>query len=217
MGCSKDQSDCDGDENPHKVTVDDFYIGKYEVTQQQWQDEMRTNPSVFKDCSNCPVENVSWDDVQEFIHKLNVKTGDNYRLPSETEWEYAARGGKQSHGYKYAGSNEIDLVGWYRNESGFKTHPIGQKSANELGLFDMSGNVWEWCSDLYGYYSSVDKKNPNQVDKGVKRRVYRGGGWYSPPKHCRVSNRNSEPHNYSECTIGFRLAKSKAGNSDSFK
>jgi hypothetical protein len=207
MGCSKYQSDCDGDENPHKVTVDDFYIGKYEVTQKQWQDVMGTNPSIYKNCDICPVENVNWNDVQEFIQKLNSKTGNNYRLPTEAEWEYAARGGKQSKGYKYSGSNDVDFVAWYVSNSGEKPHPIGQKSSNELGLFDMSGNVWEWCSDLYGYYSSGERKNPNKNDKGPQRRVYRGGSWYSSPKHCRVSNRNSEPHNFSESNIGFRLAR----------
>src|SRR3989338_10514354 len=133
----------DTDEQPvHKVCVDDFHMGKYEVTQKEWVDVMGTNPSHFKGCDNCPVENVSWDDIQEYINKLNQKTGKKYRLPTEAEWEYAARSGGKNE--KYAGGNNIDSVGWYDGNSGSKTHPVGQKQPNGLGLYDMIGNVLEW-------------------------------------------------------------------------
>ena len=150
MGSNNGQSD----EKPvHSVTVSDFYIVKYEVTQKEWRDIMGSNPSKWKG-DNLPVEKVSWDDVQTFIKKLNAKTGLNYRLPTEAEWEYAARGGNKSNGYKYSGSNDIGSVAWYASNSGSKTHSVGQKKPNELGIYDMTGNVWEWCNDWYGDYSS---------------------------------------------------------------
>jgi formylglycine-generating enzyme required for sulfatase activity len=208
MGCTSEQSDCDDDEKPvHSVTVDDFYIGKYEVTQAQWKAIMGSNPSHFDDCgSNCPVENVSWNDVQEFIEKLNQKTGKNYRLPTEAEWEYAARGGGKSKGYKYAGSNSIGTVAWYDDNSGSETHPVGQKQANELGIYDMSGNVWEWCSDWYDsdYYSSSPRNNPAGPSSG-SRRVLRGGSWGSRGRICRVANRNNLSPGSSYSNSGFRL------------
>ena len=148
MGATPEQgSDAgDGEKPVHSVTVSDFYIGKYEVTQAQWKAVMGKNPSHYKG-ENRPVERVSWYDIQKFIEKLNAKTGKRYRLPTEAEWEYAARGGNQSKGYKYSGSNDIGSVAWYTNNSGDRTHPVGQKQPNELGLYDMTGNVWEWCSD----------------------------------------------------------------------
>ncbi len=176
------------DEKPvHKVCVDDFYIGKYEVTQGQWKAIMGNNPSSFSNCGdNCPVENISWNDAQEFINKLNKKTGKNYRLPTEAEWEYAARSGGRSE--KYSGGNDIDSVAWYKKNSGSKTHPVGQKSANGLGLYDMSGNVWEWVNDWYSssYYSKSPKNNPKGPDIGSAR-VLRGGSWYDDAGEARTA------------------------------
>ena len=201
MGCTSEQgSDCEDDEKPsHSVTLSNFYIGKYEVTQKQWKAVMGNNPSKFTGCDDCPVENVSWNDVQEFITKLNQLTGKVYRLPTEAEWEYAARGGNISKGYKFSGSNNIDYVAWYYVNSSSKTHSVGQKQPNELGIYDMSGNVWEWCSDWYkGYPNSTEVFNyTNQA------RVVRGGCWFS--RDCRSSCRSSSFTG----RIGFRLVFSK--------
>lgn len=191
MGCTSEQSDCDDYEKPaHQVTVSDFRMGKYEVTQKQWTEIIGSNPSSFKNCEDCPVENVSWNDVQEFIKQLNRKTGKNYRLPTEAEWEYAARGGSSGSPTLYAGSNNIDEVAWYDGNSGSKTHPVGQKKPNELGLYDISGNVWEWCSDWYGsdYYKNSPRNNPQGPASGSYR-VLRGGCWGSLARHCRVAFR----------------------------
>ena len=144
---------------------------------------MGSNPSRYTGDDNLPVEQVSWKDVQEFIQKLNALTGKTYRLPTEAEWEYAARGGNQSQGYKYAGSNTVGDVAWHYGNSDHKTHPVGQKQPNELGLYDMSGNVWEWCQDWYGDYSSSAQTNPTGPSSGSYR-VLRGGSW---------SNRRSNP------------------------
>ena len=192
------------DEKPaHSVTVSDFYIGKYGVTQAQWEAVMGKNPSCFKGNIR-PVENVSWNDIQEFIEKLNAKTGKKYRLPTEAEWEYAARGGDQSKGYKYSGSNNIDEVAWYTNNSGTQTHPVGQKQPNELGLYDMSGNVFEWCSDWYGSYSSGSQTNPTGPAKGSYR-VLRGASWNYTAWFCRVSDRYFYAPSYRSGVFGFRL------------
>jgi len=202
-------NDGESDEKPvHQVCVDDFYIGKYEVTQKQWKEIMGNNPSRFK-CDNCPVEQVNWNDVQDFIKKLNTKTGNNYRLPTEAEWEYAARGGNQSKGYTYSGSNTIGSVAWYTGNSGSKTHTVGTKKANELEIYDMSGNVWEWCSDLYGgdYYGKSLKNNPAGPTTGSAR-VIRGGGWFNYATNCRVANRNGCGPDYGFNYLGFRLARS---------
>lgn len=196
----------DDDEKPvHSVTVSDFYIGKYEVTQAQWKAIMGDNPSYFKNCGgNCPVESVSWNDVQEFIKKLNAKTGKKYRLPTEAEWEYAARGGTKSKGYKYAGSNNIDEVAEYEGNNDTKTKPVGGKKPNELGLYDMSGNVWEWCNDWYGDYSSSSQTNPKGPSSGSDR-VFRGGSWFYDAGRCRVANRSYNSPNCSFNFLGFRL------------
>jgi len=207
MGCTAEQgSDCDYDEKPaHSVTVGNFQIGKYEVTQALWEAVMGDNPSNFDGDGNLPVEQVSWNDVQEFIQKLNAKTGKNYRLPTEAEWEYAARGGNKSKGYKYSGSSNIDDVAWYGGNGGSKTHPAGTKQANELGIYDMTGNVWEWVSDWYGDYSSGAQNNPKGPNTGFHR-VYRGGSWPGAARFCRVSLRGGNDPAYRDDHLGFRLA-----------
>jgi formylglycine-generating enzyme required for sulfatase activity len=210
MGCTGEQgSDCDDDEKPaHPVTLGDYYIGETEVTQAQWRAVMGNNPSSFTDCDECPVEKVSWNDVQDFISKLNSRSGGaRYRLPTEAEWEYAARGGSLSKGYKYAGSNSLDEVAWYDDNSGFKTHTVRMKKSNELGLYDMSGNVWEWCSDWEGSYSPGSQTNPTGPNTGDYR-VYRGGGWLNYAGRCRVSARFHDEPDYRGNNLGFRLASS---------
>jgi len=209
MGCTSEQSNCGDDEKPaHEVTVSDFYIGKYEVTQKQWREVMGANPSHFKNCDNCPVENVSWNDVQEFIKKLNQQTGKKYRLPTEAEWEYAARGGTMRNYYKYAGSDNIKEVAWCDKNSGSKTHAIGQKKPNELGIYDITGNVWEWCSDWYSsdYYQNNSQNNPQGPSFGSGR-VYRGGSCVSH-SHAglfHLAYRGFYSPGYSFSSIGFRL------------
>lgn len=165
----------------HKVVVSDFYIGRYEVTQKQWTELMGTNPSFFKGCDNCPVESVNWHDVQEFIKKLNQKTGLAYRLPTEAEWEYAAGAstGSATSRTKYAGTNKEDELGdyaWYEKNSDNKTHPVGTKKPNNLGIYDMSGNVWEWCSDWYikDYYGKSQLNNPKGPSSGLLRALRSG-------------------------------------------
>ena len=205
MGCTSEQGgDCDSDEKPtHSVTLSDYYIGKFEVTQKLWKAVMRTNPSYFKG-DNLPVEYVSWNDALEFIRKLNQKTGQNFRLPTEAEWEYAARGGNKSRGYKYSGSNNIGDVAWCAEYSGSKTHPVGTKSPNELGIYDMSGNVWEWCQDWYESYSSGSQTNPTGPSTG-SHRVLRGGSWNGTAWICRVSDRDGNNPGDRDFNFGFRL------------
>ncbi|GHV17135.1 hypothetical protein AGMMS49938_17760 [Fibrobacterales bacterium] len=195
------------DERPaHSVTVGSFSISKYEVTQGLWKEYMGgSNPSNFKG-DYLPVEKVSWNDVQTFISNLNARTGKNYRLPTEAEWEYAARGGSVSKGYRYSGSNNIGDVAWYVDNSGRQTHRVGTKASNELGIYDMSGNVWEWCSDWYAgdYYMRSPSENPTGAGSGSNR-VLRGGSWYSDATGARVAYRgNSGPGN-SGNALGFRL------------
>ncbi len=202
--------DGQGDEKPvHNVCVNDFYLGKYEVTQGQWQVVMGNNPSYFKNCgANCPVEQVSWNDTQNFIGKLNGKTGRNYRLPTEAEWEYAARSGGKKE--KYAGGDDLDRVAWYYSNSGSKTHIAGTKAPNGLGLYDMSGNVWEWCQDWYGekYYGESPKDNPRGPSSGNDR-VLRGGSWNDKPEVVRAANRDRDGPAYRDFDLfGFRLSLS---------
>ena len=206
MGATSEQgSDADNDEYPtHQVTLSDFMIGKTEVTQELWQAVMGSNPSYFSG-NNLPVEKVSWNDCQEFIKKLNSLTGLQFRLPTEAEWEYAARGGNKSKGYKYSGSNDIGSVAWYSEHILLKTHTVATKSANELGLYDMSGNVYEWCSDWYGDYSSGSQTNPKGPYSGSFR-VYRGGGWFNHEGYCRVSDRSRGNPDDRDDDLGLRLA-----------
>ena len=207
MGATSEQGTSDpyDDEYPtHSVTLSDFAIGETEVTQELWQAVMGSNPSSFSG-TNLPVEEVSWNDCQTFITKLNQLTGKNFRLPTEAEWEYAARGGNKSKGYKYAGSNTLSDVAWYGDNSSSKTHPVQQKQANELGLYDMSGNVYEWCQDWFGGYSSSAQTNPTGPVSGSYR-VGRGGSWSGSAGYCRVSLRYSyTPANYFN-VLGLRLA-----------
>ena len=206
MGATSEQgNDADSDEKPtHRVTLSAFHIGKYEVTQAEWEAVMGSNPSYYKG-SNKPVENVSWNDCQEFIKKLNRLTGLSFSLPTEAQWEYASRGGNRSKGYKYSGSNKIKDVAWYDGNSGSKTHEVGTKQPNELGLYDMSGNVWEWCSDWYGSYSSGSQTNPTGPSSGSYR-VLRGGGWCNGARNCRVSFRNGNDPDRRDDSSGLRLS-----------
>jgi len=206
MGGTPEQgSDADDDEYPvHNVTLSDYYIGKFEVTQELWQTVMGGNPSSFEG-DRRPVESVDWDYCQDFIEELNELTGVNFRLPTEAEWEYAARGGNKSKGYKYSGSDNIDDVAWYDGNSNNQTHEVGTKSPNELGIYDMSGNVGEWCQDYKkDEYESGSQTNPQGPSSG-SHRVLRGGSWDSDAWYCRVSNRPFADPDYWFNIVGFRL------------
>ncbi|MDR2591696.1 MAG: formylglycine-generating enzyme family protein [Chitinispirillales bacterium] len=206
MGCSgRNAGNCEKDEKPaHKVTLGDFQIGKYEVTQKQWSQVMGSNPSHFKG-DNLPVGKVSWYDVQEFIEKLNALTGKKYRLPTEAEWEFAARGGVKSTGFAFAGGNNAGDVAWYKSNSGGKCHAVGSRGSNELGIYDMSGNVWEWVNDWSANYNSADSKDPSGPATG-NNRVLRGGSWPYDASYCRVSYRNGSAPGNRGADVGFRLA-----------
>jgi len=202
--------DGDASEKPiHKVTVPDFHLCKYPVTQAQWKKIMGDNPASFKG-DDLPVEQVNWDDAQAFLKKLNEKTGKKYRLPSEAEWEYAAKGGNQSKGFKYAGGNDLKEVGWYSENSGSKTHSVGQKIPNELGLYDMSGNVWEWCEDDWHIdYEGAPTIGLAWVDSPqALHRVIRGGGCFGYAQYCRAAYRATSPPASRGAHLGFRLALS---------
>ena len=209
MGATPEMEKPNSDEKPlHQVTlINDYYMGKYKVTQALWEAVMGSNPSYFKG-DNLPVEKVSWNDCQEFISKLNSLTGRKFRLPTEAEWEYAARGGKKRRGYQYSGSSNITDVAWYDGNSGSKTHPVGTKQANELGIYDMSGNVYEWCLDWYGSYSSSSQTNPTGADSGSSR-VIRGGCWDGFARFCRLSYRGRIPPYICSYYLGLRLALSE--------
>ena len=207
MGATDEQgSDANPDESPvHQVTLSSYCIGETEVTQELWQAVMGSNPSNFNEGENRPVEKVSWNDCQTFIAKLNEMTGMTFRLPTEAEWEYAARGGNRSQGYKYAGSNNLAEVAWYIDNSTTMTQPVATKAPNELGLYDMSGNVWEWCEDYYGSYSSNTQTNPTGPASGSFR-VFRGGCWVINAKSCRVSCRLNNMPTMASSYLGLRLA-----------
>ena len=189
----------------HKVCVGNFHIGKYEVTQGQWQQVMGDNPSVFKKCGpDCPVENVSWNDAQEFIRRLNMGSSMKYRLPTEAEWEYAARSGGKKE--KVAGGGKLDEVGWHAGNSGGTTHAVGKKKPNGLGLYDMSGNVFEWCSDWFGerYYAESTQQKPQGPEIGLER-VSRGGSYEDDPESLRTVNRNWQGADFRNGNFGLRL------------
>jgi formylglycine-generating enzyme required for sulfatase activity len=192
------------DEKPiHKVTLSAFSIGKYPITQAQWKAVMGTNPSHFKG-DDLPVETVSHDDIQEFFRKLNQLTGKTYRLPTEAQWEFAARGGNKSKGFEYSGSNNVNDVAWFGENSGGKTHSVGKLAANELGIYDMSGNLWEWCADWYDSYSSAAVTNPTGAATGTFR-VLRGGSWNGASVRCRVAHRGFNSPSYRIRNFGFRV------------
>ena len=205
MGATAEQEDeaMDNEKPVHSVTLSSYYIGKTEVTQALWQAVMGSNPSNFKG-SDLPVECVSWDDCQEFIQKLNSLTGRNFRLPTEAEWEFACRGGNNSRGYKYSGSNNLGSVAWYDDERG-KTHPVATKAPNELGIYDMSGNVWEWCSDWFEIYTANSQINPTGPQSGESR-VIRGGSWDYDAWRCRSSVRDGDDPTDRSLILGLRLA-----------
>jgi formylglycine-generating enzyme required for sulfatase activity len=191
-------------------------MDKTEVTQAEYRKVMGKNPSHFSGCDDCPVEQVSWYDAVAFCEWMSIASGKTYRLPTEAEWEYAARGGNKSKGYEYSGSNDLDAVGWYDNGYVRKTHPVAQKQPNELGLYDMSGNVREWCSDWYdeGYYSRSPQNDPQGPNSG-KYRVLRGGSWVNFDDYCRVAFRRGLNPDYSgypgywNVNFGFRLVLSQ--------
>ncbi len=210
-GTSEQGSNAESDEKPaHSVTLSDYYIGQTEVTQALWKAVMGNNPAYFKNGDNYPVETVSWEDCQQFVQKLNSLLsaqlgGKRFALPTEAQWEYTARGGNKSSGYKYSGSNTfLGSVAWYDDNSNSTTHPVATKYSNELGVYDMSGNVWEWCQDWYGSYGSSSQTNPQGASSGSNR-VSRGGSWYSSARDCRVSDRgNITPANRGSY-LGLRL------------
>ena len=206
MGATSEQGSdaCDWEKPVHSVTLSGYNIGKTEVTQELWQAVMGSNPSEFMG-DDLPVENVSWDDCQEFIRKLNSMTSQNFRLPTEAEWEFACRGGNNSRGYKYSGSNNLGSVAWYDGNSGKKTHPVATKLPNELGIYDMSGNVMELCADWMGDYSSGAQTNPKGPYDGSNR-VSRGGCWVNLVGCCRSSYRGYYDPTYRYGSLGLRLA-----------
>lgn len=208
MGATAEQGkDAYKNEKPiHRVTLSDFYIGETEVTQELWLAVMGSNPFKFKG-SEYPAHDVSWNDSQEFVQRLSVMTGQKFRLPTEAEWEYAARGGKNSKGYKYSGSNNIEDVAWYNKNSGRQTHPVKTKSPNELGIYDMSGNVWEMCNDWIDSYNGSTQTNPAGPISGITR-VIRGGSWLNGVRNCRVSHRFGTLTGHRFLSNGFRLVMS---------
>lgn len=217
MGATSEQgSDARNNEKPtHTVTLSSYHIGETEVTQELWIAVMGSNPSLDFISNKKPVDHISWNDCQSFITKLNSLTGYNFRLPTEAEWEFAARGGNKSNGYKYSGSNTIGDVAWYdknsysvgSNSSSWGIHDVATKKANELGLYDMSGNVWERCQDWYGEYSSNNQTNPTGPSSSkYNQRVERGGGWSDYAEFSRVSSRQGESYTYQYDYVGLRLA-----------
>lgn len=211
MGATSEQGkDGDIDEKEtHQVTLSDYYIGQTEVTQELWSAVMGSNPAYYKNGNNYPVENVSWDECQTFIQQLNSLLSSElsnmrFTLPTEAQWEYAARGGNKSCYYKYSGSGTLASVAWYKNNSYSTTYNVATKIPNELGIYDMSGNVWEWCQDRYGSYMSSPQTDPTGATTGAKR-VTRGGSWFSLAKFCRVSCRDGNAQTVRRSNLGLRL------------
>ncbi|HEY3309027.1 MAG TPA: formylglycine-generating enzyme family protein [Desulfuromonadaceae bacterium] len=187
----------------HDACVSDFFIGKYEVTQGQWRKIMDNNPSRFSQCGeDCPVEQVSWRNAQDFINRLNILTGKKYRLPTEAEWEYACTGGGKEE--RYCGGNDLDAVAWHERNSGGRTHPVGQKKPNNLGIYDMSGNVWEWVQDYWGDYPDIRQQDPTGP-KWSTNSMRRGGSWQYGPDQARAVWRSSGYTDDHALDIGFRL------------
>lgn len=209
MGASGADIEANDNEFPaHTVTLSTYYICTTEVTQQLWRAVMGNNPSSNTSNVLCPVEKVSWNSINSFLTKLNQMTGQNFRLPTEAEWEYAARGGNKSKGYKYSGSDDINEVAWYYDNSSNKTHQVATKAPNELGLYDMSGNVFEWCSDWYGSYSNTNTQTNPQGPSSGSSKVRRGGCFFYTAKSCRVSSRNNLEVTLLYSDAGLRLAMS---------
>ena len=208
MGCTPEQEKCFPDEVPARaVRIESFEIGRFEMTQELWEAVMGENPSAFGNCPRCPVETVSWNDVQAFLGRLNAE-GERYRLPSEAEWEYAARGGQLSQGYQYAGSGNWAEVAWYYENSGNGTQPVGRKQANELGLFDMSGNVREWTRDCWhGSYDGAPDDGRAWEEGDCRRRAIRGGSWHGKPSYVRSANRFWYATYFRNNDLGFRIAR----------
>ncbi len=217
MGCTSEQgSSCNTDEqNVRRVTVDGYYIAMVEVTQSQWEKVMGTTiyqqksktggSNVYGTGPDYPMYYVSWEEAMDFCRQLSQKTGRKYTLPTEAQWEYAARGGKNPDGTKYAGRSSVDAVAWYDGNSGSSTHPVATKQPNALGLYDMSGNVWEWCRDWYSAgYAGYDTNNPQGPESGSYR-VYRGGSWNGDASGCRVSFRTDCTPSYRDNFLGFRV------------
>ena len=207
MGATDEQAgDYQSNETPvNRVHLSSYFIGQTEVTQALWLEVMGANPSRFLGNLQRPVEQVSWNDCQTFLARLNELTGENFRLLTEAEWEFAARGGNKSLGYKYAGSDTIWNVAWYNGNTYHQPYPVATKAPNELGLYDMSGNVCEWCQDWFDNYTSEEKTNPTGPAT-ASYRVFRGGGWYPDASCCRVSWRNRNTPVFTDADLGLRLA-----------
>ena len=211
MGCTHEQvGECKQDEKPaHTVTISTFYISKYEVTQEEYSALVGADP--YQKCPHCPVGNIYWEAAQTFIKKLDSLTGKKYRLPTEAEWEFAARGGNKTKGFKYSGSNNVKQVAWISDNSKDSSHVVGQKKPNELGLYDMSGNVYEWCSDWYdeNYYAASSKENPKGGKDTGREYATRGGSAMFGANQCRVSTRSEGVPEFWIIYSGFRLVMDK--------
>ena len=210
MGATEEQGHDDPDENEypvHVVNLSPYYICQTEVTQDLWTIVMGTNPSLILGDMTLPADCIKWDMCQDFIHALNEYLDNKFeiRMPTEAEWEFAARGGNKSLGYKYSGSDDVDEVAWYESNSDKKTHPVGTKKPNELGIYDMSGNIWEWCSDWIGAYQPEEQTNPVGPAEG-SHHVMRGGSWTYGHTFCRVSRRNYISNVIAASNCGLRLA-----------